>query len=271
MTNMPECTFLDSHLHLQDPRFQTDREAVLLRAKQAGVGRMFCNATQENDWQDVLNIASTSDAIVPFVGIHPWFCDTTSNGWQGRLAGILETTDCGIGETGIDKKCSCNLRRQEETFISQLQLAVYFQRPLTIHCLGSWGKMLDILGGLAKTGALPPLLLHSFGGSLEVMQRLVQLGCTISFSARLAASGQERLRRVFQETPLSRILLETDAPGQLQAEISCTNKQASRYNEPAHITALYVYAANLYNMDLQDFCRQIWQNGKIFTDSAIPR
>lgn len=267
---MPQLNYIDSHLHLQDPRFNGSREAALLRARQAGVMKMFCNATREKDWQEVLILASASALIVPFIGIHPWYCDTVGKGWDKKLAGILETTNCGIGEAGLDKKCSCDMTRQIEIFTSQLQLAVVFRRPLTVHCLGCWGKLLEILEMQAKTTSLPPIMIHSFGGSLEIMQRLVRLGCWLSFSARLAAPGQERLRQVFQETRLPHILLETDAPDQLQTGITAT-PEASGNNEPANIAGIYAFAANLHHMELQDFCSQIWQNGTVFTDSMLPR
>ena len=268
---MPQPHYLDSHLHLQDPRFDGIRNAVLLRAKQAGVLRMFCNATSEKDWQDVLNLSSDSPSLIPFIGIHPWHCDTVVKDWQIRLGDILETIACGIGETGLDKKCSCDMMKQIEIFTVQLQLAVTYRRPLAVHCVGCWGKLLDILEMQTKTTALPPIMIHSFGGSLEIMQRLVRLGCWLSFSTRLAAPGQERLRQVLQKTPLHHILLETDAPDQLQAGIDAGSPEDSVINEPANIIALYALAANLQHMNLQDFCREIWQNGTIFTDSTLPR
>lgn len=266
---MTELRYLDSHLHLTDPRFNGIREAILLRAREAGVVKMFCNATREEDWRQTLALASAS--IVPFIGIHPWYCSTVERDWERRLAEILQTTTCGIGETGLDKKCAGDMVRQIETFTAQLQLAVAFRRPLTVHCLGCWGKLLEILELQTKTAPLPPIMIHSFGGSQEIMRRLVRLGCLLSFSARLAAPGQEALRQVFQETPLPHILLETDAPDQLQTGINPGTPEPSATNEPAYIVALYGFAANLHHMELQDFCSQIWQNGTVFTDSTLPR
>ncbi len=261
--------YLDSHLHLQDPRFNGIRAEVLLRARKAGVTGMFCNATRQEDWQGTLELASPS--IFPFIGIHPWYCRDLEKKWERRLEETLETTRCGIGETGLDKRCACDMTRQVQIFTAQLQLAVAFRRPLTVHCLGAWGKLLEILEVQAKTCPLPPILVHSFGGSAEVMRRLVGLGCALSFSARLAAPEQERLRQVFQATPKQHILLETDAPDQLQIGINRGKAGHPTLNEPANIAALYTFAANLHHMELQDFCRQIWQNGTVFTDSTIPR
>lgn len=269
---MAQLPYLDSHLHLQDPRFIGSREAVLIRAGQSGVLRMFCNATREEDWREVLGLAS--DSVIPFIGIHPWYADTVDAGWEERLAALVEISYCGIGETGLDKRCSCALKQQLEVFTVQLRLAVAWRRPLAVHCLDCWGKLLEILEGQAQTAPLPPVMIHSFGGAAEVMHRLVRLGCWLSFSGRLATPGQERLRRVFRETPLHRILLETDAPDQLQADLVPAGRETAEIadcNEPAHIAGLYAFAANLYHMELQDFCRQIWKNGTVFTDSTLPR
>ena len=73
---------LDSHVHLLDTRFAGRLEAVLNKAAQAGVGRMFCNSTRESDWQEILNLSKTTPAVFPFLGIHPWFADTVTDGWE---------------------------------------------------------------------------------------------------------------------------------------------------------------------------------------------
>ena len=71
---------LDSHVHLLDKRFTGRLESVLERATQAGVERMFCNSTRESDWQEILNLSKTAPAVLPFLGIHPWFADTVTEG-----------------------------------------------------------------------------------------------------------------------------------------------------------------------------------------------
>ncbi|MBB5348149.1 TatD family hydrolase [Desulfoprunum benzoelyticum] len=260
---------LDSHLHLQDPRLAAIRNDVLARAAAAGVARMFCNATAEADWAEVLGLASISAAVIPFVGIHPWHAGTASAGWEKRLTMILETSRCGIGEIGLDRKCPVAMERQEEIFSRQLQLATRLKRPLSLHCLGCWGRLREILEHQAKIAALPPTMIHSFSGSSEIMQRLVRLGCWLSFSAGLTDPKRERLRRVFVATPLHRILLETDAPDQLPFALKTA--ATPPLNEPANILALYREAAELRQIDLENFIHRIWNNGEIYADSLLPR
>jgi TatD DNase family protein len=126
-----------------------------------------------------------------------------------------------------------------------------------------------MLERLAKTADLPPLMIHSFGGSLETMLRLVRLGCWISFSARLIDRKRHALHQVFCETPTDRILLETDAPDQLPATLR--NSGDALYNEPANIADFYRQAARLRCMSFDDFTQQIWNNGEIYADSLLPR
>jgi TatD DNase family protein len=271
MNEMNQLNYLDSHLHLQDHRFIGSREAVLLRAREAGVSRMYCNATGEEDWQEVLLLAARSPAVVPFLGIHPWFADTAGTGWENRLKHFLALLLCGIGEAGLDRKCPVDMQRQLEVFQNQLQLAAEFRRPLAIHCLGCWGILVDLLEQQKNRAPLPTIMIHAFSGSLEMMHRLVRLGCWISFSTALSDPGREPLQRVAQETPVDRLLLETDAPDQLPAVLKTSGQGDRPCNEPANIPALYRFAANLHHMDLQDFCRQVWQNGTLYTHPMLPR
>jgi len=261
---------LDSHLHLQDPRLAAIRGEVLSRAAAAGIARMFCNATAEADWPEVLDLASISPALIPFVGIHPWHAGSAGADWDNRLAAILETTRCGIGEVGLDGKCPVAMELQSEIFVRQLQLAIRFQRPLALHCLGCWGRLLELLEHQAKMTALPPFMIHSFSGSSETMHRVVRIGGWISFSARLVDPKREHLRRVFLATPLDRLLLETDAPDQLPQALRGA-ATTTPVNEPANILALYREAAGLRQIDLHDFIHRIWNNGTIYADSLLPR
>lgn len=266
---MSDHPLLDSHLHLQDPRFEGIRADILLRAAEAGVGRMFCNSTRELDWPDVLQLNATNPAVIPFIGIHPWYADSLETGWEMGLEAVVATNHCGIGEAGIDGNCRVPISSQEIVLSVQLSLATEYQRPIALHCVKAWGRLIDMLERLQKKTELPPLMIHSFGGSLETMHRLVKLGCWISFSARLIDRERHALHQVFCGTPPDRILLETDAPDQLPS--SLRNASVVRCNEPANIAELYRQAARFRHMDLDDFTQQIWNNGEIYADSLLPR
>ena len=260
---------LDSHLHLQDPRLEGIRAEVFRRAVEAGIGRMLCNATRERDWPEVLQLSATFPSVIPFIGIHPWYADPLETAWDRRLEAVIAINCCGIGEAGLDGKCPIPIASQERVLAIQLGLAAEHQRPVALHCVGAWGRLIDMLERLVKTAGLPPLMIHSFGGSLETMHRLVNLGCWISFSARLIDRDRQTLQQVFCETPLERILLETDSPDQLPQALRHSGNVPC--NEPANIADFYRQAAKLRRMNLDDFTQQIWNNGEIYADSLLSR
>jgi TatD DNase family protein len=271
MNKVERLEFIDSHMHLLDRRFAGVREAVLAQAQEAGVTKLFCNATCEDDWLEILTVSAHFPAVVPYLGIHPWFGDRVRSGWGKRLEELVIAHRCGIGETGLDRKCPVDMKIQLELFTTQLQLAADYRRPLVVHCLDCWGKLLEVLEQRKKEGLLPLTMIHSFNGSVETMRRLVRLGCFISFSMNLLDPEREKLRNALQETPIAHLLLETDAPDQLPTSRKIVGSGDQACNEPANIPELYRLAANLHHTDLQDFCRQIKQNGTLFTDSTLPR
>lgn len=252
--------YLDSHCHLLAGRLIPVFDQIMERAKRAGVARMYCNATREENWQAVVDLAADRHEVIPFLGIHPWFAASAGAGWEKRLRGLLEQIPAGIGETGLDKCCRADFSCQQQIFLTQLQMASELRRPLVIHCVKAWGKLLELLTQF--TDPRPPMMIHSFSGSSETLKKLIQLGCFISFSGRLAA--ESKLHPSFLATPLANLLLETDTPGQFI-------NQPVPSEEPAAITRLYLRAAEMREMVLNEFCQEIWRNGEIFTNTILPR
>lgn len=270
--------YLDSHCHLQERGLIQVTDGIMARAKSAGVARMLCNTTCEADWQAMIDLAAGRQTVVPFLGIHPWFAEYARTGWEKRLRGMLEQIPAGIGETGLDKCCRTDFGKQQHIFEAQLQMASELNRPLVIHCVKAWGRLLEILETYPPP--LPPMMIHSFAGSRETLQRLIRLGCFISFSGRLAADS--KLHPCFLATPLANLLLETDGQGRpsvagVMDSAGATDAPAQPYkqtlfsDEPAAISHLYQLAARMRGMVLDEFCQEIWSNGEIFTNTILPR
>lgn len=268
MSSFPYQGCLDAHLHLQDERYAGLQDSVIYRAASHGVGMMFCNATCEKDWEQVLQLAEKHAAVIPFLGIHPWYADSVSLNWQQQLGDLIEKTGCGIGEIGLDRGCGVDLGQQQAIFRGQLELAADNGRPVVIHCVRSWGMLLDMLEPLCTNSALR-FMVHSFAGSVETMQRLVNLGGYISYSMAMLRQGREKLRSTFVQTPLERVLLETDAPD--QGVFSLCRGEIDGCNEPICVVELYRMAAGMKNMQLDEFESIIRNNGTIFTNQATTR
>jgi len=230
-----------------------------------GVGTMICNATHEGDWQTVVDLANRHPRIKSYLGVHPWFADTVTAGWLQRLA-LLLRDGSGIGEVGLDHLVPVDRALQEQVFLGQMDLAVRLGRPVTIHCLKAWGRMLELLQDYSAVHA--GLLFHSFGGSREVMRHLLDMGAFFSFSAALADPRRAKMRQVFMDVPLDRLLLETDAPDQYVPALFAPKQPlaAPPCNQPCHIPTIYAFAGGLRKVDPERFRDILWKNVKIFTD-----
>ena len=239
----------DAHNHLQDPRLG-DPGPVVAAMKFAGVSRCVVNATREDDWPAVANLAADyPDFVIPAFGIHPWHAHTAGAGWQEKLRDLLaRLPQSSIGECGLDQWVTDPpLEIQRPVFIDQLRLAREMDRPLTIHCLKAWSALFD-----AFAEAPPParFLMHSFGGSIEIARRLIALGAFFSFSGHFLHSRKSAVIEVFRQLPPDRILLETDAPDMLPPAALITHPLPENLNHPANLPAIGVALAAALGMSL---------------------
>lgn len=172
----------------------------------------------------------------------------------------LQQNPAGIGEIGLDRRCRADFSRQQQIFLTQLQMASELRRPVVIHCVKAWGALLETLEQFAANKRLPPTMIHSYGGSIETLHRLLKAGCFISYTRRIMT--EPKLQPCFLETPLDRLLLETDAG---------TQEAQTTGQEPAAIIGLYAWAAATRGIEQQEFNQRIWSNGEIFADTILPR
>lgn len=228
---------IDAHNHLADPRF-SDPAEILRTAHLAGVTGALVNATCEDDWENVAELARKFPAeIFPAFGIHPWRAHTTRTGWETRLCRLLEEFPrATIGEIGLDGWVSDPpLAVQFPIFTAQIALAREIGRACTIHCLKAWEPLFN-----AFATAPPPekFLMHSFGGSLEIARRLIPMGAYFSFSGYFLHARKHKTAEVFRLLPHDRILVETDAPDMLPPTEAITCPLPDNLNHPANLSAI---------------------------------
>lgn len=178
----------------------------------SGLQRTFLNSTHPGDWPFVAEAGEKNNNVCPFFGIHPWFLDKTETGWQDKLRSLLKKyPKSGVGEIGLDfYRHDFSPGEQEKFFRTQIEIALEYSRPFVVHCTRAWQKVVSTL----KTYDLPKggFMLHSFNKSSQLMRELVDLGGYISYSPVLLSMNAKKLQTAFKETPLDRILLETDFP-----------------------------------------------------------
>jgi len=178
--------------------------------------------------------------------------------WRDQLTACLHKSRSAIGEIGLDRWIpDHDTPRQEDAFLFQLRLAAEFRRPVTIHCLKSWGRLLELL-----QEQKPPcgFLLHSYGGPAEMIPAFTALGAYFSISGYFAHPRKARQREVFRLIPRDRLLIETDAPDMLPPFEFSPHTITPDVNHPANILSVYRFVAELYNLPLEELTPQIEAN-----------
>lgn len=211
----------DSHCHAG----ATDKAASSAGCVRA---KMLIMGTNEEDWDLVLSACARARFAIPAFGLHPWYVHVAEAGWVDRLRELLiQHPHAFVGEVGLDKVFrvketrKCEYQLQQDAFVVQLRLAHELQRPMSVHCVQSWGKILEFLGHAAKRKELPPAIaLHSWGGPPEwvaQLRKVVEPDCQLYFgfseviNYRGGEKGRvERLEANLRVVDDDRILLESD-------------------------------------------------------------
>ncbi len=257
-------TFLDAHNHLHDPRLAPYLPDILEKLPRLGVRRAVVNGTCEDDWDEVAQLASQHEWIVPSFGLHPWFVEKSSPAWREKLLAKLDAHPAaGIGEIGLDRWIEPHdLPRQTEVFAWQLALAAERNLPVTIHCLKAWGPLWDLI----REHPLPArgFLLHSYGGPAEMIPGFAERGAYFSFSPYFLHEKKSPHRALFRDIPATRLLVETDAPDMSPPSAlnphPLPDASGKPLNHPANITLAYTALAKTRDASLETLAHQIEEN-----------
>jgi TatD DNase family protein len=207
-------------------------------------------ATAPDDWADVAALADQHPAVVPAFGVHPWYLpDQPSESWLPALERLLiARPQAWVGEIGVDRTAGPPLELQEAAFAPQLELAGRLGRPASLHCRRTWDRLGWYLA--RRTHVEVPVVLHSFGGSVDVARQFLGYNTYFSFSGALTRTRNERLPEVIKFLPRDRVLIETDSPDLLPQTLWRENPD--RPNEPAHMIETFHRLASLWNLSLEE-------------------
>jgi len=257
--------FFDAHNHLQDDRLADRWSELVATAHSAGVARMVVNGATVEDWPLVAELAQRfPDIVQPSFGLHPWYLHEQPADWEPLLRAALDRfPTAGVGEIGLDRwKPELPWDGQEALFAAQLRIAAERDRPASIHCLKAWGPLLAVLENTSRPAR--GFLLHSYGGSAEMIPRFAKLGAYFSLPGYFAHAHKARQRDTFRHVPLDRLLIETDAPDQALPADRIAHPLADRagnaINHPANISAVYAFAAEWLGQPIEMLAEQVEEN-----------
>jgi len=234
---------VDSHCHLDFSEFREEREAIIARARSAGVETMLTISTRLDEFQGVRAVAEAHDGIWCSVGAHPHEAkDHADLAPQELVALAAHSKVIGIGETGLDFHYGLSPRDvQERVFRAHIAAARETGLPLIVHAREADREVAHILDEERP----PPGVMHCFSSGRALAEAALALGFYISISGIVTFRNAADLRAIVRDLPLDRLLVETDAP--YLAPVPYRGKR----NEPAFIAATAAAVAELKGIELQ--------------------
>ncbi|MFQ5667192.1 MAG: TatD family hydrolase [Candidatus Binatia bacterium] len=207
-------TVIDSHCHLDEPRFAEDLDAVIVRARAAGVRCMVTIGGGEHLQTNLAAIALARryDDVFATAGVHPHAARIVSPAVLAEIARLArEPKVVAIGETGLDYHYDNSPRpAQQEAFRQFIGLARGLALPLVVHLRDAYDDALTIMREeqAAEVGGV----MHCFSGDRRAARAFLDLGFDLSFSGMITFKNADELRAVARMVPKDRFMIETDAP-----------------------------------------------------------
>jgi TatD DNase family protein len=204
---------IDSHCHLDFPDFTEELDAVVARAREAGIGRMVTISTRVRQHTRVLAVAERFADVFCSVGTHPHHSAEEPEVDARMLVSLAQHPKIvAIGEAGLDYHYDNSPREaQEKSFREHIAAARETGLPLVIHSRDCDADMARVLEDEAGKGAFPAVL-HCFTGGRDLALKAIDLGLHVSFTGILTFKRSDDLRAIARDLPADRIMVETDAP-----------------------------------------------------------
>ncbi|MEQ1864634.1 MAG: TatD family hydrolase [Micropepsaceae bacterium] len=236
---------IDSHCHLDFPDFGPELDAVVARARQAGVGTMLTIGTKLRAFEGVRKIAERYDDIWCSVGIHPHeAAEEPIEEASTLIEHAKHPRVVGIGEAGLDYYYEHSPKHDQiRNFRAHIVAARETGLPLIVHARDADDDLCQILEEESAKGAFPGLI-HCFSSTAKLARTALDLGMMISLSGIVTFKKADELRAITANVPLDRLLVETDAP------YLAPMPHRGKRNEPAFVAHTAAVVAKLKNVEL---------------------
>lgn len=255
--------FVDSHAHLDGSQFDSDREQVISRAREAGVRTMV--AIGNGDGPPTLDAGIQLAEMYPFlyatIGIHPHEARLASDHAYAEMERLARHPKViAWGEIGLDYFYDHSPRdTQKQVFSRQMELAAAAKLPIVIHCRPSdnsenaWEDCLEMIHDQWAPQGIGGVL-HCFTGNWPQAKRALDMGFMISFAGNVTFPKAQQIRDAALEVPLNRMFIETDCP--YLAPVPYRGKR----NEPSYVTETARKLGELRGLSMEEVGEQTARN-----------
>lgn len=256
--------FVDTHCHLDGEEFREDLEAVITRAREAGVAAIGIPGINLQSLDTVIDVCHRyPNYCYPMLGLHP---EDVKADWREvlqRIKAAITPEVIAIGEVGLDYYWSREFEKEQlEAFEEQVRWAVELQLPLMIHCRKAQNEMVAIIKKYQKelTGGV----FHCFTGNEHEAEELLQFDRFVLGVGGVSTFKKSHLPEVLPAVvPLDRIVLETDAP-----YMAPVPKRGER-NEPAYVAYVLKRLAEAYGVSEEELAQKTNDNCKKVLNISI--
>lgn len=237
----------DTLCHLHNDAFDDDREAVLKRARAAGVERLLLPAVDASQWDSMHALCERHRGLYAAFGLHPMYLERHDDGHLEALREAVERyKPVALGEIGLDFYIDNPDRDgQQRLFEAQLKLARDCDLPVVLHVRKAHDEVLATLRRIRVKGGTA----HAFNGSLQQAEQYIELGFRLGFGGTLTFERSKNIRRLAADVPLDAIVLETDAP-----DMSGAAHRGER-NSPEYLPEVLQALSEVRDESLQELAR----------------
>lgn len=247
---------IDSHAHLDDERFDKDRDILIKSLKENGIDLIINVGADVSSSIKSVSLSQEYENIYAAVGVHPHSAkdmDESTIDILKSFAGREKVV--AIGEIGLDYYYDNSPRDiQRQRFIEQLELAKEVDLPVIIHSRDAAGETFDILKS-AQDGSLEGVL-HCYSGSVEMALEYIKLGFYISLAGPVSFKNAKMPKEVAKAVPLDRLLIETDSP------YLTPEPYRGKRNEPIYVRYVAGTIAELREMSFEELATRTSENTK---------
>lgn len=249
---------IDTHCHLNDEQLENDTKDIIERAKEHNVKKLVCVGASLSSSVKAVEIANEYDNVFAVIGVHPDDANTFNDQILDKLRELAKKNKkvVAIGEIGLDYHfVQDNKEAQKQCFIKQIELANELDLPIVIHTRDAMGDTLDIVrkykNEIKKGG-----IFHCFHGSKEVLCEINKMGFYVSYGGAITFNNANSLREIVKQTPLDKILTETDCPYMTPVPLRGTT------NEPKNIDLIFEKMCEIKNISKNELEKIIENNTK---------
>lgn len=241
--------FTDSHTHLYLEAFKDDRDEIIQRSMEAGVGRMLLPNIDSSSMEAMLDLSARyPENCFPMMGLHP---TSVKENFRDELARVEEQLEddrwIAIGECGIDLYWDKTfIKEQEDAFRWQIRWAMDKDLPLVIHARDSFEEIFAVMDETAEANLKG--VFHSFSGGQKELEKVLSYGFMVGING-IVTFKNSKLAEVVSAIPAEHLLLETDAPFLTPAP------HRGKRNESSYLPFIAARVAEIHNLSIEEVAR----------------